>query len=337
MKKGILAIYDKDTEYTNSLMKYLSHKKEFVFDVRVFTKPEVLEGVSKKQKIAILLVGEDMDVGQVEALAGQVMILCSGRLVQEYENYDMIYKYQSVEELIKEILEHYMLKEEQKNQYTYMPGKKMCQFISVFSPCGGKGVTTFSFGLGQILSKKQKVLYINLELFPSNFPVLSKECSSGLSELIYYIKQKKSNFYIKLATLIHHFHNLDYILPTGHYSDLYQIEKEDMVTLLSELRQRSDYEIVIFDIGYINEAIITLLENCNKIYIPKSQCGIEKEKENKFFEFLKSIEKENIMGTVATIDIPFDENLDKGIDILELSCEGVLGAFLNSLVYNKPY
>ena len=312
-------------------MKYFSHRKEFVFDVRVFTKSEVLEGFSKKKKIAILLVGEDMDADKVSELAGQVMILCSGRLVQEHERYAMVYKYQSAEEIMRDVLSCYM-EERENERYTYISNKRECKFIGVFSPCGGKGTTTFSFGMGQILAEKQKVLYINMELFPGNYQELSNESNSGFSELIYYIKQKKSNFYIKLSTLIHHFHNMDYIMPPGHYNDLCQVQEEDVIVLLKELRENSDYEMIIFDIGFINEGIVTLLENCSQIYMPKSQYGIEKGKDERFFEFLREEEKEDIINKIETIEIPFDKNLDKGIDVLEQSCTGTIGAFIHNLL-----
>lgn len=332
MKRGIIAIYDNDSVYMKQLMEYLNHKKDFIFQTRIFTKSEVLEAFCKKQTVDILLVNEEEEITQFVSFAKKIIILCSGRLVQEKESYDMIYKFQSAEEMMRELLSYYIQEESDMAGYQYLANKKLCSFIGIFSPSGGTRKTTFAFALGQALGVTKKVLYINLELFPGNYKELSYGAASSISELIYYIKQRKPNFYMKLSSLIRKFHNLDYILPPNHYSDLYELEEGDVLILLKQLQENSEYETIIFDIGFISEAMITLMGKCSQIYMPKCRQGIEISKEERFLNYLEAEDKAVILEKIDRVEVPFDEDIDKGIITLEQSPTGVMGQFIHNFI-----
>lgn len=332
LKKGILAIFDFDVAYATQFMNYWNQRNEIGMEAQIFTKKEALEQIMDSIGVEILLAREDTDVSAFSGKAVHIILLSEGRCVKEKEEYPVLYQFQSAEYLLREILSIYAEHQGNTERYYYSRINRKIEKVGIFSPNGGSKKTTFALALGQALGENKKVLYINLELFPGIYQRFSRENTSGFSELIYYIKQKRSNFTIKLQSLVQRIGTIDYILPPGHYTDLNELEEEDIYYLLEELEKGTTYDVVIFDVGFINEAGLILLELCDRVYMPSFPHSFAKEKEELLFSLLKAEGREVLCEKIQRICVPFDSEIDRGEFHIEHLCMGVLGAFVSQLL-----
>ena len=100
-------------------------------------------------------------------------------------------------------------------------GGKELKLIGIYSPIGRCLKTSFSFVLGQLLSKKHKVLYLNMESYSGFGKLLQKEFKSDMSELIYYLQNSKEKFIYRLGSMMHRVGELDVLPPFDSFWILY--------------------------------------------------------------------------------------------------------------------
>jgi hypothetical protein len=335
LKKGILAIYDYEVDYAYGLMDYLNRKGNLELEVRVFTNHESLKECLRDNTIRILLVGQDIQLDDIDCIGIKLFIILTEQNEKAHElECPSIYKFQSAEHILREILDCYLKQESDDSCIHYTKGNGEGSIIGIISPSGGSGKSTFAIALGQVLSKEQKVLLLNLEAVPGQYCLDNNRDDNrqGLSDLVYYIKQKKPNIEMKLRSMVKRFNQLDYILPADHYSDLYEMNREDVVSLLEELKNKSGYDVIILDIGYINDSTFEFLKCCNKMYMTMVGDSISKEKEASFHKILSMWEGEDIMTRVHKLQVPYDEGLAKGHYGVEQIENSKLGEFINDLL-----
>ena len=87
-----------------------------------------------------------------DVLQGKCVILLSeGNLPGKFTSYPTVYKYQSVETILREIMYYYS---EQDNRELYPAGvRKDNRVIGVYSPADANAKTQFALTLGQIVGK----------------------------------------------------------------------------------------------------------------------------------------------------------------------------------------
>ena len=120
-----------------------------------------------------------------------------------------------------------------------------------------------------------------------------------MSEAVFYIKQQKGKLGIKLQSLIHTYENCDCIYPVEDYRDLYSLSSQDMNEFLNVLAHETDYETIIFNIGYMSESSLVLMESCDKIILPKAENSIQEKMQESFERFLT---REGLKNTISNID-----------------------------------
>jgi cellulose biosynthesis protein BcsQ len=145
---------------------------------------------------------------------------------------------------------------------------KNCNIIGVYSPIKRSLKTSFCLTLGQILAKERAVLYINMEEYSGFSTIFQKEYKADLSDVIYYIRQDKSNILVKLEGIVDSVNNLDYIPPATSPMDIREVSKEDWQRLIHEINANSKYETIIIDFGDGVDGLIELLSECSQIYMP---------------------------------------------------------------------
>lgn len=333
MKKGIIAIYEEDIGYANRLMDFLNETEEFSLEAMVFSNKESLQNYLQKHEIDILLMGEFMDrIGLNEKQIKYKIVLCEGIMVREEETEPVINKYQSAEVIMREILAFYVSKESETSAYRYLPQYRKCKMISIYSPSGGCGRTTTALMMAKIFGRSKKVLYLNLEMFPGIIFGTNPEDISGFSELVYYLKQRKSNLAMKIQALVRKEGNVDLLQPAGHYNDLYALNTEDIQLLIEELCSATAYDVVIFDIGFVNDGTMELLEASHMIYMPTSESKAAREKEERFFQFLKREGREYIQEKCKIFKLPADPVIEQGESrVLEME-HSVLEQYLEQVL-----
>ena len=187
----VLAVCDSETEYAYQLVDYFSNKKGFPFQVQLFTSEKTLMEYAKDYPVSVAMIAAKDYQGEVrESIIDHVFLLAEDN-EEDFSGLRSFYKYQSAENLTKELLE--FIAGEGILGRVVVNGKEL-KLIGVYSPVGKCLKTSFSFVLGQILSKKHKVLYLNMESYSGLGKLLQKDFSTDMSELIYYLQNSKEKF-----------------------------------------------------------------------------------------------------------------------------------------------
>lgn len=109
MNKRKLAICDRDRDYLMMLQAYLSKKNPAGFEVVVFdsVKQALLE--SKEERFEILLVGEGIYDTDVINIAAQKIFILQEDGLAGITGFSALPKYQSMEQLIRQVLDAFAL------------------------------------------------------------------------------------------------------------------------------------------------------------------------------------------------------------------------------------
>ena len=157
----MMAVYDADTRYAERLSDYVNRKERGVFTAQAFTSKEKLAEYAAKHEIDVLLSGERTDISEIPS--GQ-KIYMSEETERQMESGKEIYKFQSGDDIIREVMA----------VYSEIPGirpntagsvDQSRRIIGVYSPVGRCGKTCLALAIGQILAKEEKVLFVTLDTF----------------------------------------------------------------------------------------------------------------------------------------------------------------------------
>ncbi|MDK2807276.1 MAG: hypothetical protein PWP24_5 [Clostridiales bacterium] len=261
MKQKLGGIFDYEMGYSMNLMEFLNQIEAFPYQLRVFTSMETLNAYLAEHSLDLLLIAEEALV----ALNGQAAIEERFLLSKEESSvegmYPSIFKYQSAERILSSI---------QSCQEDGRKGKKNGQTVDavscygVVSANGGSGKTTFSFLLSKYLAKQGRTLYISFEALGTSF--LEESQGGNLSDVIYYVKQRKNALLLKIQSLAVSFGEVDCIKPVLCYQDLEEITEADLEFLMEELYGTAIYQYIVFDFGVCDRRMFYLLEHCKEIY-----------------------------------------------------------------------
>lgn len=289
-----IALFD-DDGYMSSFAGYLCKKYKNIVETRLFTNLEMLTGYINTGKADVLLASE-IYVEQFRKYSEQIsqmVFLSEENCLQESPDFPMIFKYQAVSEIVKEIFA--LMAENDKISYqTEIISKRTVEMICGYSPFGGGGVTEFLFQKAEELARNSKVLYVNLEEF-YGFSELTGPNQGGMSEVLFYLRQRKGKLALKLESILRKKGDLDCICSVNDYRDLYSLTKEDMTEFLQVLINQTEYGIFIFDIGLLTEAGSYLMEHCHKLYMPMPKNQMQISKKDAFEKNLHSSGKGTVL------------------------------------------
>ena len=104
--KRVIAVYDLDPFYADRFAKVANQKEKVPFTIIAFTSVERLKAYMDENPVEILLVDADA-VDLIRDLpARQVFTLTNGEFV-EVEEFPNIYKYQSADGILREVMACY--------------------------------------------------------------------------------------------------------------------------------------------------------------------------------------------------------------------------------------
>lgn len=306
----ILAVCDSETEYAYQLVDYLSNKKGFPFLIQLFTSPQKLKEYVLHHPVSVTLIGEkDFSEDIKELPLGKLLIL---REEGEKEIRDVTFldKYQSCEQMIKELMDLVMKEELLGRRKT---NTKELKLIGVYSPVGRCMKTSFAFVLGQLLSKKHKVLYLNLESYSGLGRLLQREFTADMAELIYYLQNSKDKFIYRMGSLTQQVGEMDILPPFDSFLDFVSVSRDEWIQLFQEIETGSDYEYLILDLSDAVQGLFDILRLCDVVYTLSRRDGFAMAKIAQYEEVLKKSNYEDIWKKTKHCTIPVIKNLPPGL------------------------
>lgn len=263
-----LVICDNEEGYAAAFAVFLMRKKELAFQVQVCDGPSQVQTILREHPVDVLLIGENYSVSERKGLrAGNVFVLSESGKTETNADETLMYKYQSGEMLLAEILRKCSEENKTGDLYFRTAKTKESRIIGIFSPVHRSGKTGYGLKLGQELAVSKNVLYLNMEIYGGiggYFP----EDGHTLADALYYSRQENRNLGVILTTLVEHMGALDYLLPVRVSEDIRTVTLEEWSSLLGQIEEQSIYDVLILDLDEGLRDIYGLLRSCTEILVP---------------------------------------------------------------------
>ncbi|MDO4522686.1 MAG: hypothetical protein Q4B57_06015 [Eubacteriales bacterium] len=333
MKKQNFAICDLEVRYAYNLMEYMSQRQKIPFEVLVFAEVESLKLFTEEHAVDLLLISERMMCDAVKRLEiGKIMILTEGGTLKEYSDYPAIYKYQASDRLVCEVMNY--CAQESREPLGTAPNRS-AQVYGIYSPVRRCGKTCFALTLGQMLARKQSVMYLNLEAYSGFGMLTGQQFTEDLSDVMYFIRQKQGNLIYKLHAITRHLGRMDYIPPAFSAADLREVRIEEWRILMRELMRIGGYDVVLLDLGELTEDTLALLAECDSIFSPTIEDLPSRSKIAQYETLLEEMEYEEILERTEYLHLPFTEITSAGEYFLEQLVQSEMGSYVNQLLAGR--
>lgn len=325
----IIAVYDGEPLYAERFAEYINRRNGIPFTVVSFSSISGLRDYLQHQKVDILLIEQGMnDLGELKKQIKQTMILYNGGPSFPVSGCPAIYKYQSSDGIIRELMALY---EAHDPVPAIGDGGGNCRIAGIYSPVNRCGKTAFSLIYAQMQAKECRTLYINLEDCAGFSHLFPRGDRGDLSDVIYYFKQHCLDR-VKLCSAIHSMGEADYIPPVKYPEDLSEIEPTELAGLLRQLGGIGRYGMLVVDIGAMGRTAAELLEICDVIYMPVLEDGISKAKVEEFKAYLEISQRMIISERIQTVVLPQTRWNHSGDSYLELLLWGEMGDYVRTMI-----
>lgn len=327
MKKR-LAICDCDERYRQRMQTYLL-KRLKEFEVLAFGNLKEAAEYSRKQAFAMFLIDESLyekDLQKIQALQTFILRKDGEKAITEYPYLE---KYQSMECLIRDILEEYA-KNVLSDSHSYQCGKK-AKIHAFYSPIGQEKQSKAALALGQILAERnQRVLYLNLQAFAGWEELVQTSCLADITDLLYFAGKQESNLKLRLQGMKQTIRGVDYLPPAIDYMDLLKIKEVEWIALLEILTEIGEYSDIVLDLSEICQGLYRMLERSDYIYSVCETTETERYSVNQYKKLLNKRELSSVLNKTNWMELP-QEWFDCTVKIERLYATS-LGEYMKGLI-----
>lgn len=308
MDKRILAIFDGEESYVYRLMDFISRKEDTPFEIHVFTREDKFFSFAEKKEIECLLISENAYQKEIEKLKIPHIIILSENGNNLNKALCHINKYQSGENILKEVMEYYT-KSAQDTGAILRTGSRKMSIIGVYTPVGRCLQTTFSLTLGQMLARRNKTLYLNFEAYSGLGRMLNRDFKGDISDLAYYFSCAREKLFYQLKSMVETVGGLDFIPPADVYQSLGGIKGTGWIDLFREIEKVTEYDFLILDLSDCLLDLWEVLKNCNHIYTIVREDPLAEAKMEQYEKALESMKYGDITSKTKKWKLPVFKQL----------------------------
>lgn len=333
MKKSIFAVCDLEASYACSLTEYLNEHKATPFEVQAFTNVESLQRFAREHEIEILLISTRAMCNEIRDLpVSRTIILSEGETITDL-GYPYVYKYQSSDQILSEVMEYYVQDHPQSQPIPLGPRKT--RLYSIYSPIGRTRKTSFALALGEILAETRKVLYLNFEEFSGFEELFETNYRTDISDLIYYSRQGEGGLVFRLNAAIQTFHGLEYIPPAFSPGDIRDVTGEEWRNLLQALMAFREYDVILLDLSEQVDGLFRLLKESDRVYMPVQDDMISQAKLRQYDRLVQMMEAGDIQEKTIRIRPPVQPLQRDGGSLAQQLVWGETGNFVRRLLWEE--
>lgn len=334
MKKSIFAVCDLEASYACSLMDYLNEKKTTPFEVQAFTNVESLKSFAGEHEIEILLISTRAMCNEIRELpVNRIIILSEGEVLQDLEEYPFVYKYQSSDQLLSEVMEYYAEYHPQPHILTAHAHKT--KLYGIYSPIGRTRKTSFALALGEVLAETKQVLYLNFEEFSGFEELFGTKYRTDISDLIYFARQKEGGFVYKLNSVIQTFHELQYIPPALSPADVRDVSGAEWLDFLQQIISYCEYDIIILDLSEQVDELFQILKSCDRVYTPVLEDMISQAKLSQYERLLEMLDLKEVLEKTQKIKPPMQVLQRESGGLTQQLVWGEMGDYVRGLLWEE--
>lgn len=327
-----------DEVYAYRLMSYMKSKSTIPYEIMVFTEKNALLAYLSENEAEVLLTNdEEILSGRKEWKVRKVLKLSEEQILDsigESMEYHPVFKYQSTENVIKEMLCYCA--------GGIMPQASRCRslkgkILGIYSPVGKCHKTTFSLALANALGKNARVLYLNLEEYTGLSDSLLQKGKKSLSEIMYMYRRGSSGISMRIQEITGHLGRFDYIPPVDCPEDVVDVLPEEWTTFCTYLMENLDYDFLVIDIGNLVKKPWYFFELADVIFIPEVKDSMGKNKIKEFYDDMNNMGRGILLENVSMITMPHDTEMEKGILSMEQIEWSKMGAFARKVVNERGF
>lgn len=329
----IMAVCDVDVCYAERFADVVNQKEQMPFTVVPFTSIDTLKKYAQTHQIEILLVSRAISSDQLKEIRAQsVVTLAEGEIVSAEGSYPSVYKYQSADSVIREVMAYYC----ETPQPMMVAVGKRAKVIGVYSPVARCLKTSLALTMGQQLARDGKVLYVGFEAFSGFESLIGGDGRGDLSDILYFFRQE--NFGImRLKSIVYNWKDMDYIPPVKYPEDLEQMTGDEAALLVEKLASECGYEYIIVDLGQVICNMVPVLEKCDITYMPVKEDGVSSAKLEEFDNYLKVSHQESIRDRISRVKLPYHSSFGRKDTYMEQLLWGELGDYVRKLLKGVPW
>lgn len=327
--KHIMAVYDVDPFYAARFAEVVNQKEKLPFEVIAFSSMDRLKKFASETPIEILLISSTVSRTEADSVgAEKCIVLTDGETAGAENEYPEIYKYQSSDNIVREVMECYC---ERAAPLPGMSGRVKGKIWGIYSPISRCLKTSFAITLGKLLSKEQRTLYINLEEFSGLSVMTNTEYRMDLSDLLYFYCGGNYNL-LRLNSVVHSMEGLDYIPPVRYPEDLEEAGADKLSGLIRTIAEEGAYETVLVDLGSCRRAAADIMELCQVVYMPIKEDSVSLAKLEEFEQYLVRSGKEGLKEKIRRLKLPYHSSFGRKENYLDQLLWGELGDYTRKLL-----
>lgn len=239
-----------------------------------------------------------------------------------------VYKYQSFDKLMHDVMRLCAIRFEKEEGYVQ---ESFCKskLIGIYSPIKRCFQTTFCIALGQMLARDYKTLYLNFESF-SGFKEQGISTGKGdLSDLIYFLSLGEETFSFRLNSVIERVGALDFIPPSTSYIAFETTTKNEWLSFLNTLEQKSSYDYILLDLSENVCGLFDILRRCRKVFTIMGEDAVSVAKLGQYESMLKQGLYDDLLSVTKKIHIPNFKEIPIEFEMLPYS---ELASFTKKLI-----
>lgn len=310
-------------------MEYLARKERIPFEAVAFTTLERLKAYLKEHRVELLLLGSESVAQQLQSCAvGQIVLLSEVETALAGESYPSVYKFQSSENVIREVMSYYTARSDRAEREV-----RKAQIYGVYSPISRCLKTSLALAVGQLLARQTPVLYVSLEQYSGLGELLGETYETDLADVLYLYKQDKEvGKGICLENVVRNMGGLNYIPPVRSPEDLDALTGAELAAFLQYLRAQGDYQVIVLDVGNGIGNPIPILEQCSAVFMPVKEDAVSMAKVEAFDSHLAYLGKEELRARVKKLKLPFHMNFGRKENYVDQLIWGELGDYVRNLL-----
>ncbi len=315
LRRKIMVLFDPETEYAVRFMEYISRKGSIPLEIHVFTDFDQVKAYIAGGRADILLVSERVMSDEISGWPVERIIILSEKAVQGTgDRYPHIYKYQSSNDVVREVMAFYGSAATPERERTSDEAVKPdLRILGVYSPSHSVLTSSFALALGQVLARRSPVLYMNFEDFSGLSGLFHENFEENISDILYSIRQGENDAAASIISAARRVGELDYIPPCLSGQELHGISFEEWEKLFDLLGQETGYEYLVLDLGDGLGLLRDFLESCDRIYMPAAEDIPEKVRMDAFESWIDQCGIPKIRGNIRVLRLP-TEDLPKSRD-----------------------
>ena len=309
-----LAILEMDRSYLSRVVSVFGTRYADKLEIYSFTDPEVALATLGTAKIDVLVASDafEIDTSKLPNRCAFAYLVDSYG-VDTINDERVICKFQKADLIYKQILSAYS--EKASSIMGFTPGADKGTIVAFASPAGGVGTSTVAASCALHYARSgHSVLYLNLETFGSADLFFQGDGIYDMSDLIFTLKSKKSNLYLKLESCVKRDNRgVSFYSQPKIVLDRLELTEAEMITLLNELKLGGEYDYIVLDLDFsLSRSALDLYRQAQAIVMVSDGTEASNMKINRAYEALATIDGNADAPLLSRMSVLYNRFSSKG-------------------------